>query len=91
MSKLGQFAAACAAVLCAFGVAVADNPFAGYAHKAKITFVGYAGESTLTNFPALVRLAEDKGGFRYADCAQANGAGTSVSREETGWSLRANA
>ena len=73
MSKLGQFAAACAAVVCAFGVAAANNPFAGYAHKAKITFGGYAGESTLTNFPALVRLAEDMGGFSYADCAQANG------------------
>ena len=73
MTKMGKLAAACVAVLCAFGVVAADNPFAGYAHKAKITFGGYAGESTLTNFPALVRLAEDVGGFSYADCAQANG------------------
>ena len=73
MSKLGRFAAACVAVVCAFGTMAADNPFAGYAHKAKITFGGYTGESTLTNFPALVRLAENVGGFSYADCKLANG------------------
>ena len=72
MTKLGKFAAACAAVLCAFG-AVAGEDFSQYAHKAYITFSGYAGESTLTNFPALVRIAEEVGGFSYADCALANG------------------
>ena len=70
-SWLKRAAFAVAAVVCAFGAAAED--FSVYAHKAYITFSGYAGESTLTNFPALVRIAEGVGGFSYADCAQASG------------------
>ena len=44
-----------------------------FAHRAFVTFDGYKGDSTLTNFPALVKIAEGVGGFSYADCAQANG------------------
>ena len=43
--------------------------FATYAHAQFIDFAGYAGESTLTNFPALIRLGEGTGGFSYAACA----------------------
>ena len=37
--------------------------------SATITFDGYLGESTLTNFPAFVRLTDGAGGFNVADCA----------------------
>ena len=43
--------------------------FADYSHSTPITFAGYEGESTLTNFPALIRLGEGVGGFSYNDCA----------------------
>ena len=51
----------------------ADIDFSAFAHKAYITFSGYEGETTLTNFPALVRLADGVGGFAHADCALAGG------------------
>ncbi len=73
MNKFSRFVAACAAVACAFGAFGGELDASTFAHKAKITFGGYAGESTLTNFPALVRLTEGVGEFSYADCAQANG------------------
>ena len=73
MNKFSRFVAACAAVLCAFGAFGGELDASTFAHKAYVTFSGYAGETTLTNFPALVRIAEDVGGFSYADCAQANG------------------
>ena len=51
----------------------ADIDFSAFAHKAYITFSGYEGETTLTNFPALIRLADGGGGFAHADCALAGG------------------
>ena len=47
--------------------------FASYAHSTPITFAGYDGTTTLTNFTALVRLAEGDGSFRYNDCKSADG------------------
>ena len=36
----------------------------------KVKFTGYAGSTTLTDFPALVKISEFNGsGFRYANCA----------------------
>ena len=70
MSKLGKFAAACAAVLCAVGA------FGGAKFGAELKVSGYDGASTLENFPVLVKLAEydeSKGtgieGFDYNDLA----------------------
>ena len=68
MSKLSQFAAACAAVVCAFG-AVAQ-PF----YQCEMTVGGYAGSTALENFSVLVRISPERiGGFTYGDC-QPNGA-----------------
>ena len=54
MSKLGQFAAAGAAVLCAFGAFGGELDATKFTHKAFITFRGYDGASTLTNDNASV-------------------------------------
>ena len=43
--------------------------FASYKYSMPITFAGYDGTTTLTNFPALIRLGEGTGSFTYADCA----------------------
>ena len=41
-----------------------------FAWRSEITLAGYAGASTLTNFPVLVKLAAGSpAGFDYADCA----------------------
>jgi hypothetical protein len=41
-----------------------------FAWRSEITLAGYAGASTLTNFPVLVKLAAGSPtGFDYADCA----------------------
>jgi len=41
-----------------------------FAKKSDITVSGYAGSTTLANFPVLVRLAANSpDGFNYADCA----------------------
>ena len=51
-----------------------ENDWAKYSHKFTVSFPGYAGGETLTNFPVLVRISEDSpSGFRYADCCKANG------------------
>jgi len=42
-------------------------------NRMKITFDGYAGTETLTNWPALVRLAETIPGFDYDQFASGNG------------------
>ena len=68
MSKLGKFAAACAAVLCAFGA------WAQPLCQCEMTVGGYAGSTALENFPVLVRISPERiGGFTYGDC-QPNGA-----------------
>ena len=64
------------------GVAWAETPVASFrtsavlaetdfAWRVPVTLAGYAGASTLTNFPVLVRLAAGSpAGFDYADCAE---------------------
>lgn len=44
-----------------------------FAHKAEISF-SYTGATTLTNFPALVKIADGDGGFSYSACALDGGA-----------------
>ena len=73
MTSCLKRAALAAAFMVSCGAALAGEDFSHYAHKAYITFSGYEGETTLTNFPALVKLAAGVGGFSYADCALANG------------------
>ena len=59
--------------LAALGAALAGAIPSGAeecALRLPVTVAGYAGDSTFTNFPALVRLAEGSpAGFSYADCA----------------------
>ena len=44
-----------------------------FAHRTSIVFDGYAGEETLCDFPALVRVGEGSGGFSYAQCVAGGG------------------
>ena len=55
-----------------FSLSAAED-FSGYSGKIKITASGYAGTTTLTNFPLLVKLSEGVGGFSYAACKQTDG------------------
>ena len=71
--KLRTLLAALIAVIASTAALRADLDFSAFAHRATIDFNGYAGASTLTNFPALIRLAEGTGGFSYADCALPGG------------------
>ncbi len=75
MSKTKLTISATAVLTIAFAAATAfaDPDFGTFSHKAYITFSGYEGAETLTNFPALIRLAEGTGGFSYADCASQQG------------------
>ena len=75
MSKTKRTIPATAVIAIAFAATTvfADPDFGVFAHKAYIDFNGYDGSETLTNFPALVRLAEGTGGFSYADCALPQG------------------
>ncbi len=56
-----------AAVAALSFVGLAQEDFTSYAHKAYVTF-NYTGETPLTNFTALVKVAEDVGGFSYSAC-----------------------
>lgn len=71
--KPRKIAAALFAFLASTVALCADLDFGAFAHRATIDFDGYAGASTLTNFPALVRLADGVGGFSHADCALPGG------------------
>ena len=56
------------ASIMAFGLALGAG--AAPAYQAQITASGYAGESTLTDFPVLVRISPSTiSGFAYAQCA----------------------
>ena len=46
---------------------------ADYAKEFNVTFAGYAGSTTLTNFPVLIRLSQARNDFDYSKC-QTNGA-----------------
>jgi hypothetical protein len=56
---------------CALGAGAAD--FGGWQQRTEITFNGYGKAETLTNFPALVRLGTNVGGFAYSQFASTNG------------------
>ena len=67
MSKLVKFAAACVAVVCAFGA------WAVPLYQCEMTVGGYAGSTALENFPVLVRISPARiEGFAYSSC-QADG------------------
>lgn len=56
-------------------IANVPNDWKKYAKKFSVTFPGVGSGVTLANFPVLVKLsASSPSGFRYADCAKANGA-----------------
>ena len=44
-----------------------------FSKKVDITFSGYSGTTTLTNFPVLVKLSTAISGFKYSDFQQSNG------------------
>ena len=60
-----------AAILCA-----PRATFADYAKEFNVKFAGYQGSTTLTNFPALIRLSQARNNFDYSKCELANGADT---------------
>ena len=63
MNKFVKFAAACVAVVCAFGAM--GQPL----YQCEMTVGGYAGSTTLENFPALVRISPARiAGFSYVNC-----------------------
>lgn len=67
--------ALCAALFCATA-ACADTPvdWTKYNYSFTVRFAGYAGNTTLTDFPVLVRVSEDRISFPiYAKCKIANG------------------
>ena len=49
------------------------NDWSSYSHKINVKFSGYAGSTTLTDFPVLVRLSKDLNGFDYSACQIPNG------------------
>ena len=58
------------AVLASFAANATEFDTILFAKKSDITVSGYAGSTTLANFPVLVRLAANSpDGFNYADCA----------------------
>ena len=62
--------AAAAAILCAPRATFADQPdWTQYKESFNVKFSGYAGTTTLTNFPALMRLSAERNGFDYTKCA----------------------
>ena len=68
------FAAICAATLAL--PLFADIDPNDYAFSFNVKFAGYAGSTTLTNFPALIRLSEARNDFKYSACKLADGADT---------------
>ena len=66
-SSLRAFAAL---LLASFAANATELDTTLFAKKSDITVSGYAGSTTLANFPVLVRLAANSpSGFDYADCA----------------------
>ena len=79
MKMTRTFAFAAMAACCLSAACAAFSPRAAFAvpldealftQKSTIAISGYAGESTLNDFPVLVTLAANSpAGFDYADCA----------------------
>ena len=71
------FATICAAAfalpLCANATQIVPDD---YKKAFDIKFAGYSGTSTLTNFPALIRLSAARNGFNYSKCKIADGGDT---------------
>ena len=66
-----------AAALAAFAALLVPGALlADYAKEFNVKFSGYAGSTTLTNFPALVRLSQARNAFDYASCQVADGGDT---------------
>ena len=87
MSSWLKRAAMTVAAVCAFGAM--GQPL----YQCEMTVGGYAGSTTLTNFPVLVRISPERiGEFKYGDCQQ-NGAdisftdmdGTALAHEVDTW------
>lgn len=54
--------------------AIIVNDWTKYSHRFTVSFTGYAGEETLTDFPVLVKISESGiSGFDYDDCLRPNG------------------
>jgi hypothetical protein len=66
-----------------------------FAHSFNVSFAGYSGGETLTDFPALVRISPAIDGFSYSDFALPNGGdlrffdakGNLLSHEIEAWNL----
>ena len=59
-----------ALILASFAANATELDTTLFSKKSDITVSGYAGSTTLANFPVLVRLSADSpSGFDYADCA----------------------
>ena len=73
--KVGTvFAAICAAALLGAGATNADPvDWTQYDCSLNISFPGYAGATTLTDFPVLVKFSAELNNFKYSDCKVANG------------------
>ncbi len=55
--------------------AATENDWTMYSHRFRVSFGGYTGSETLTDFPVLVKISESGiTGFRYADCEKPGGA-----------------
>ena len=68
------FAAICAAAFLCAGVANADPvDWTQYECSFNITFPGYAGSTTLSDFPVLVKLSAALNDFKYSKCKVENG------------------
>ena len=68
------FATICAAALIGAGTAKADPvDWTQYERSFNISFPGYAGSTTLTDFPVLVKLSAALNGFKYSACKVENG------------------
>ena len=52
-----------------FAVALAVTLSAHALHECRLTFSGYEGKETLTDFPALVKIPDGLTGFDYRDSA----------------------
>ena len=71
ISKCTVFLAALCAVAPLFADTVTIDPN-DYKYTFAITFPGYTGSTTLTDFPALIRLSPELNAFNYSKC-MANG------------------
>ena len=69
-----MLATICVAALLGPGVANADPvDWTQYDCSLNISFPGYVGSTTLTDFPVLVKFSAELNNFKYSDCKVANG------------------